>query len=193
MITFAVNGLIAWAAAFMQRVHGLSVASVGSELTSGRSPAVSAARWSAGDSPIDWQRWPGGRVLASGAGFVLAPRFARYCCSSTICAGSRPLVLATYFFYAWYNGPLVAVILDVSLRRFGHRCWGRLSCSRTSRDALAPPLIGYLSDRTGSLRCHAAPAGRRIVGRRNHFIDSTSVQRDMRRVSASTPPVSGGR
>src|SRR3989454_12621743 len=31
MVTFAVNGLIAWAAAFMERIHGLSVARVGGQ------------------------------------------------------------------------------------------------------------------------------------------------------------------
>ena len=154
MVTFAVNGLIAWAAAFMQRVHGLSVASVGAQfglwaLAGGVMGALFGGRM----ADRLQQKWRGGRVLASGAGFVLG---------APVCAGLllvedlrwfAPLILATYFLYTWYNGPLAAVILDVVPPAVQASVLGAFVLfSHLAGDALAPPLIGYLSDRTGSLR-----------------------------------------
>jgi len=64
-----------------------------------------------------------------------------------------PLVTATYFLYTWYNGPLAAVILDVVPPAVQASVLGAFVLfSHLAGDALAPPLIGYLSDRTGSLR-----------------------------------------
>src|SRR3954468_14111364 len=196
MITFAVNGLIAWAAAFMQRVHGLSVASVGSAfgfwaLAGGVGGALVGGRF----ADRLQQRWPGGRVLASGAGFVLG---APVCALLLLVDDLRwfaPLVLATYFFYAWYNGPLVAVILDVVPPAVQASVLGAFVLfSHLAGDALAPPLIGYLSDRTGSLRgaMLLLPAVG-LLGGVIILIGLTSVQRDMRRVSALDLHVAGGR
>jgi len=154
MITFAVNGLVAWAAAFMQRTHGLSVARVGAEF----------GMWALGGGILGalfggrmadrlQQRWRGGRVLVSGAGFVLG---APVCAALILVEELRwfgPLIMATYFLYTWYNGPLVAVILDVVPAAVQASVLGAyVLFSHLAGDALAPPLIGYLSDRTGSLR-----------------------------------------
>jgi MFS-type transporter involved in bile tolerance (Atg22 family) len=99
------------------------------------------------------QRWRGGRVLVSGAGFVLG---APVCAALILVKDLRwfgPLILATYFLYTWYNGPLVAVILDVVPPAVQASVLGAFVLfSHLAGDALAPPLIGYLSDRTGNLR-----------------------------------------
>src|SRR5207244_1788817 len=65
-------GLIAWAPSFMERVHGFSVGRVGREfgiwgLAGGALGGLFGGRVG------DWLlgRWPGGRVVVSGAGFVL--------------------------------------------------------------------------------------------------------------------------
>jgi MFS-type transporter involved in bile tolerance (Atg22 family) len=154
MITFAVNGLVAWAAAFMQRTHGLSVARVGAEfgmwaLAGGILGALVGGRV----ADRLHQRWSGGRVLVSGAGFVLG---APVCAALILVEDLRwfgPLIMATYFLYTWYNGPLVAVILDVVPAAVQASVLGAyVLFSHLAGDALAPPLIGYLSDRTGSLR-----------------------------------------
>jgi MFS transporter, Spinster family, sphingosine-1-phosphate transporter len=154
MITFAANGLVAWAAAFMQRTHGLSVARVGAEfgiwaLGGGILGALFGGRM----ADRLQQRWRGGRVLVSGAGFVLG---APVCAALILVEELRwfgPLIMATYFLYTWYNGPLVAVILDVVPAAVQASVLGAyVLFSHLAGDALAPPLIGYLSDRTGSLR-----------------------------------------
>lgn len=154
MVTFAVNGLIAWAAAFMQRTHGLTIASVGSQF----------GVWALGGGVIGalvggrmadrlHHRWRGGRVLVSGAGFVLG---APVCAALLLVNDLRwfaPLIMATYFLYTWYNGPLVAVILDVVPPAVQASVLGAFVLfSHLAGDALAPPLIGYLSDRIGDLR-----------------------------------------
>src|SRR5256886_10428677 len=72
LVTFAVNGLIAWAPSFMERVHGFSVGRVGREfgiwgLAGGALGGLFGGRVG------DWLlgRWPGGRVVVSGARVVL--------------------------------------------------------------------------------------------------------------------------
>jgi len=187
MVTFAVNGLIAWAAAFMQRVHGLSVAEVGAQfglwaLAGGMLGALAGGRL----ADRFHQHWQGGRVLVSGAGFVLG---APICVALLMVQDLRwfaPLILATYFFYTWYNGPLAAVILDVVPPAVQASVLGAFVLfSHLAGDALAPPLIGYLSDRTGSLRAAMLllPAVG-VVGGIIILIALTTIKRDMARLNA---------
>ncbi len=196
MVTFAVNGLIAWAAAFMQRIHGLTVARVGAEfgvwaLTGGVLGALVGGRL----ADRLQQRWHGGRVLASGAGFVLG---APVCAALLLVHDLRwfaPLILATYFLYTWYNGPLVAVILDVVPPAVQASVLGAFVLfSHLAGDALAPPLIGYLSDRTGDLRTAMLllPAVG-LLGGVIILIALTTVRRDMQRLRALDIHVSGRR
>ena len=196
MVTFAVNGLIAWAAAFMQRIHGLSVARVGAEfgvwaLSGGVLGALVGGRL----ADRLQQRWHGGRVLASGAGFVLG---APVCAALLLVHDLRwfaPLILATYFLYTWYNGPLVAVILDVVPPAVQATVLGAFVLfSHLAGDAMAPPLIGYLSDRTGSLRTAMLllPAVG-LLGGVIILIALTTVRRDMQRLNALDIHVSGRR
>ncbi|HEV8305196.1 MAG TPA: MFS transporter [Gemmatimonadales bacterium] len=154
MVTFTGNGLIAWTAAFMQRVHGISVAEVGARFgTWGLLGGVLGALFGGRAADRLQQRWKGGRVLASGAGFVLG---GPVCAALLLVDDLRwftPLVMVTYFLYTWYNGPLVAVILDVVPPAVQASVLGAFVLfSHLAGDALAPPLIGYLSDATGSLR-----------------------------------------
>ena len=194
MVTFAVNGLIAWAVAFMQRMHGLSVARVGAEfglwaLSGGVLGALVGGRL----ADRLQQRWQGGRVLASGAGFVLG---APVCAALLLVHDLRwfaPLILATYFLYTWYNGPLAAVILDVVPPAVQASVLGAFVLfSHLAGDALAPPLIGYLSDRTGNLRTAMLllPAVG-LLGGLVILIALRTVARDMRRVTALDIHVSG--
>ncbi len=194
MVTFAVNGLIAWAVAFMQRMHGLSVARVGAEfglwaLSGGVLGALVGGRL----ADRLQQRWHGGRVLASGAGFVLG---APVCAALLLVHDLRwfaPLILATYFLYTWYNGPLAAVILDVVPPAVQASVLGAFVLfSHLAGDALAPPLIGYLSDRTGNLRTAMLllPAVG-LFGGLVILIALRTVARDMRRVTALDIHVSG--
>jgi sugar phosphate permease len=189
MVTFAANGLVAWTAAFMQRTHGFSVSRVGAEFgVWGLAGGVAGALFGGRMADRLQQRWRGGRVLASGAGFVLG---GPVCVALLLVDDLRwfaPLVMATYFLYTWYNGPLAAVILDVVPPAVQASVLGAFVLfSHLAGDALAPPLIGYLSDRTGSLRTAMLllPAVG-VLGGVVMLIALRTVGRDMERVRGTS-------
>ena len=186
LVTFAVNGLIAWAPSFLERTHGLSVAAVGRQfgvwgLLGGALGGLFGGRVG------DWLlgRWTGGRVVVSGAGFVLG---GPVCAALLLIDELRlfvPLLLATFFLYSWYNGPLSAVILDVvppAVR--ASVIGGYVLFSHLAGDAIAPPLIGYLSDRFGLRPAMLLLPTAGAVGGLVILIALTTVGRDMQRVKA---------
>ena len=125
-------------------------------------------------------------MLASGAGFVIG---GPVCVALIMVEDLRwfgPIVMATYFLYTWYNGPLAAVILDVVPPAVQASVLGAFVLfSHLAGDALAPPLIGYLSDKTGSLRTAMLflPAVG-VLGGAVILIALRTVGRDMGRVRA---------
>lgn len=149
LVTFALNGLIAWAASFMQRVHGFSVSDIGRQfgiwgLSGGALGALVGGRL----ADRLFERWPGGRIAVSGAGFLLGAPVVVWLILSHDLRLFVPLIFGTYFFYTWYNGPLAAVIFDVVPAAVRSSVMGAfLLFSHLAGDAVAPPLIGYLSDR----------------------------------------------
>ncbi|OLC99783.1 MAG: hypothetical protein AUI88_01290 [Gemmatimonadetes bacterium 13_1_40CM_3_70_8] len=184
LVTFAVNGLIAWAPSFMQRAHGLSVGVVGRQfgiwgLAGGALGGLFGGRFG------DWllTRWSGGRVVVSGAGFVLG---GPVCAALLLVDELRlfvPLLFATFFLYTWYNGPLSAVILDVVPSAVRASVIGAyLLFSHLAGDAIAPPLVGYLSDRFGLRPAMLLLPSAGAVGGLVILIALTTVGRDMARV-----------
>jgi sugar phosphate permease len=154
MVTFAVNGLSAWAATFMDRVHGLSVptfsARYGPWALAGAVLGVLV-----GGKSADWLqlRWAGGRVITSGVGFIIAGPLVGWLLISGSLRGFAPLIFGIYFFFSWYNGPLAAVIFDVVPAAVRASVAGAFVLfSHLAGDALAPPLVGYLSDKTRSIQ-----------------------------------------
>ena len=186
LVTFAVNGLIAWAPSFMERVHGFSVGRVGREfgiwgLAGGALGGLFGGRVG------DWLlgRWPGGRVVVSGAGFVLG---GPVCAALLLVEELRwfvPLLFATFFLYTWYNGPLSAVILDVVPPAVRASVLGAfLLFSHLAGDAIAPPLVGYLSDRFGLRSAMLLLPSAGLVGGLVILVALRTVARDMARVKA---------
>jgi len=184
LVTFAVNGLIAWAPSFMQRTHDLSVAAVGRAfgvwaLAGGALGALFGGR--VGDRLL--VHWSGGRVLVSGAGFVLG---------GPVCVGLLlvdelrifvPLLFTTFFLYTWYNGPLSAVILDVVPGAVRASVLGAyVLFSHLAGDAIAPPLVGYLSDRIGLRPAMLLLPTAGALGGLLILIALTTVGKDMARV-----------
>jgi MFS family permease len=149
LVTFAVNGMIAWAASFMQRVHGFSVSEIGREfglwaLAGGVLGALVGGRLADWLSP----RWKGARVAVAGGGFILGAPIVVVLILSPGLQFFVPCVFGTYFFYTWYSGPLSAVIFDVVPAAVRSSVMGAfLLFSHLAGDAVAPPLIGFLSDR----------------------------------------------
>ncbi|HET7251546.1 MAG TPA: MFS transporter [Gemmatimonadales bacterium] len=197
LVTFAVNGLIAWAASFMQRVHGFSVSDVGREfglwgLLGGALGAVVGGRLA------DWlaPRWKGARVAVAGGGFILGAPIVVVLIMAPSLKFFVPCVFGTYFFYTWYNGPLSAVIFDVVPAAVRSSVMGAfLLFSHLAGDAVAPPLIGFLSDRMQSTWHLAADDALRramlllpavgLVGGVVILFALRTVGRDMARVTRS--------
>ncbi|MGE5142496.1 MAG: spinster family MFS transporter [Acidobacteriota bacterium] len=198
LVTFAVNGLIAWAASFMQRVHGFSVSDVGREfglwgLLGGALGAVAGGRLA------DWlaPRWQGARVAVAGGGFILGAPIVVVLIMAPSLKFFVPCVFGTYFFYTWYNGPLSAVIFDVVPAAVRSSVMGAfLLFSHLAGDAVAPPLIGFLSDRLQSTWHLAADDALRramlllpavgLVGGVVILFALRTVGRDMARVTRSS-------
>ncbi len=184
LVTFAVNGLIAWSPSFMHRVHGLSVAAVGRQfglfaLAGGVLGALAGGRL--GDALL--QRWSGGRVFATGIGFVLG---APVCAALLLVDRSATfvvLLVTTFFLYTWYNGPLSASIFDVVPAAVRSSVIGAyVLFSHLAGDAIAPPLIGALSDRVGLRQAMLLLPAAGLVGGLVIFGALKTVKRDMGRV-----------
>jgi MFS family permease len=192
LVTFAVNGLIAWAPSFMQRVHGLAVEEVGRRfgllaLAGGVAGALAGGRLA------DWimARWRGGRVLVSGMGFLLG---APVCVALILADDLRlftPLLFITYLFYTLYNGPIVTVLIDVVPAAVRSSVLGAFVLfSHLAGDAIAPPLVGYISDvvsaragaETGIRTAMFALPAAGLLGGALILVALRTVERDMDRV-----------
>jgi len=94
-----------------------------------------------------------------------------------------PLLFGTFFLYSWYNGPLSAVILDVVPGAVRASVLGAyVLFSHLAGDAIAPPLIGYLSDRFGLRAAMLLLPTAGAVGGLVILISLSTVGRDMARV-----------
>jgi sugar phosphate permease len=131
-------------------------------------------------------RWHGGRVLTTGIGFVLGGPVCTALLLVDRGALFTALVLGTFFLYTWYNGPIAAVILDVVPAAVRSTVLGAFVLfSHLAGDAIAPPLVGYLSDRTDLRTAMLLLPGAGVVGGLVILIALTTVGRDMRRVAGS--------
>src|SRR5439155_20250289 len=96
-----------------------------------------------------------------------------------------PVLFATFFLCAWYNGPLSAVILAVVPSAVRASVIGAyLLFSHLAGDAIAPPLVGYLSDRFGLRPAMLLLPTAGAVGGLLILIALTTVGRDMQRVGS---------
>src|SRR5207245_6851828 len=94
-----------------------------------------------------------------------------------------PLLFATVFLYSGYNGPLPAVILDVLPPEVLASVLGAfLLFSHLAGDAIAPPLVGHLSDRFVLRLAMLLLPSAGAVGGLVILIALTTVGRDMQRV-----------
>ncbi len=184
LVTFAANGLIAWAPSFMQRVHGMTVTQVGRNfglwaLVGSSLGALFGGRM--GDALM--RRWVGGRVLASGVGFVLGGPV----CAALLLVDRPglfvPLLFATFFLYTWYNGPLASVVLDVVPPPVRASVLGAFVLfSHLAGDALAGPVIGTISDRVGLRTAMLVLPAAGVVGGLATLGALRTVGQDMARV-----------
>jgi len=128
-------------------------------------------------------RWRGGRVLVSGIGFLIgAPLCTGLILVSNLNAFAA-LLLLTYFCYTLYNGPIVAVLLDVVPDAVRSSVLGAFVLfSHLAGDAMAPPLVGYLSDIAGLRTAMLTLPAAGLMGGLLIMVALRTVGRDMERV-----------
>ncbi|HLB54372.1 MAG TPA: MFS transporter [Gemmatimonadales bacterium] len=154
LISFGMNGLVGWAPTFLARERGLSIAQ--STLLLGSYGLIAGTAGTvAGGFVADALRvrWQSGRLLASGLGFIIGVPLAIWLLFIRDMTWFVPVFSAAFFFLTWYNGPLTAVIFDVTPSRIATTVVGAfLMFIHLAGDAIAFPLVGALSDSFGLQR-----------------------------------------
>lgn len=151
LISFGMNGLVGWAPALMTRELQLSTAKA-SLILGSYGLAAGIAGTLAGGWVADWlrTRMPGARLVTTGLGFLIGTPLALALLNTRDLTWFVPLFCAAFFFLTWYNGPLTAAIFDVVPSRIATTVAGAyLMFIHLAGDAVAFPLVGFLSDRFG--------------------------------------------
>jgi sugar phosphate permease len=151
LISFGMNGIVAWAPAFITRTLGLNTQEA-TRLLGVAGLVAGTAGTLAGGWIADTlrKRYPNARVLVCGAGFIVGVPLAIWLLSVRRPEFFVPIFYAAFFFLTWYNGPLTATIFDVVPARIGTTVVGAyLLFIHVAGDSIAFPLIGALSDHFG--------------------------------------------
>jgi MFS transporter, Spinster family, sphingosine-1-phosphate transporter len=151
LISFGMNGLVGWAPTLLSRELNLSAREASLILGSYGLPAGIAGTL-AGGAVADWlrKRMPSARIVTSVIGFFIGGPLLIWLLQIRDMSVFIPVFSAAFFFLTWYNGPLTAVIFDVSPLRMAATVSGAyLMFIHLAGDAIAFPLVGYLSDAFG--------------------------------------------
>jgi predicted MFS family arabinose efflux permease len=154
LISFGMNGLVGWAPTFLARERNLSTAQA-SLLLGSYGLIAGIAGTVAGGVIADQlrNRFPGARIITTAAGFIIGAPLAIWLLFIRDMSWFVPVFFAAFFFLTWYNGPLTAVIFDVTPPRIATTVAGAfLMFIHLAGDAIAFPLVGMLSDNFGLQR-----------------------------------------
>lgn len=151
LISFGMNGLVGWAPTFISREMSLSPAKA-SLILGTYGLAFGIAGTVAGGIVADWLRTrvPGAKLVTTAIGFFIGAPLLIWLLFIRELHWFIPVFCAAFFFLTWYNGPLTAVIFDVTPTRIATTISGAyLMFIHLAGDAVAFPLVGFLSDRFG--------------------------------------------
>ena len=188
LISFAMNGLVGWSPSYLQRELGLEPQMAGRlmgvwGLIGGSLGVVFGGRL--GDRLME--RRPTGRVVAGSAGFLLGAPLCFLLLTVRDLDAFTPLFFGTIFFFTWYNGPVTATIFDVVPSSIGASVVGAyVFFTHLAGDAVAYPLIGFLSDRFGIQAAMYLLPTVAVIGAGVFLLASRTVERDMERLRAVT-------
>jgi MFS family permease len=151
LISFGMNGLVGWAPTFMSRELELSPAKASVMLgTWGLASGIAGTVM--GGVVADWLRTrvQGAKLVTSALGFFVGAPLLLWLLYIRDMNLFIPVFCAAFFFLTWYNGPLTAVIFDVTPRRIATTVSGvYLMFIHLAGDAVAFPLVGWMSDNFG--------------------------------------------
>jgi MFS family permease len=154
LITFSMNGLVAWSPSYMQRELGITPQMVGRTmglwgLLAGIIGTVFGGRL----ADKLHERFPSGRVWVSAVGFLIGAPLATWLLSVDDLSTFVPIFFTTIFFFMWYHGPMTAAIFDVVPPQVASSVIGAyVFFTHIAGNAIAYPLVGFLSDRFGLQR-----------------------------------------
>lgn len=151
LISFGMNGLVGWAPTFISRELDLSPAKA-SLILGTYGLAAGIAGTVGGGLVADWlrNRVAGARLITTAVGFFVGSPLLLWLLFIRDMNLFIPVFCAAFFFLTWYNGPLTAVIFDVTPTRIATTVSGAyLMFIHLAGDAVAFPLVGALSDRFG--------------------------------------------
>jgi MFS family permease len=150
-ITFSMNGLVAWSPSYMQRELGITPQMVGRTmglwgLLAGIIGTVFGGRL----ADYLHERFASGRVWVSAVGFLLGAPLATWLLTVDDLSTFIPIFFTTIFFFMWYHGPMTAAIFDVVPPQVASSVIGAyVFFTHIAGNAIAYPLVGFLSDRFG--------------------------------------------
>lgn len=184
----AMNSLVAWSASYLQRVLHLTLVQAGAQIGLVGLVAGVLGSWIGGRfADRLMQVTVSGRVIASALGFLLgAPLCVVLLLMNDVRVFSA-LFLIVVFFFTWYNGPIAAVLFDVVPRGISATVMGAyVFFIHIAGDAIALPVVGFLSDRYGLRVALMTLPAVGLLGGALLLLAVPTVARDMERVKA--PP-----
>jgi MFS family permease len=189
LVAFAMGGLVGWAPTYLQRTLGLPPQVAGRTigmwgLAAGALGVVFGGRL--GDRLVE--RHPTGRVLAGAAGFLIGGPLCLWLLSVRDLDVFVPLFFVTLFFFTWYHGPVAATIFDVVPAGIGASVMGTyVFFTHLAGDAVAYPLVGFVSDRLGLERAVLLLPAVGMLGAVVFLMAGRTVAADIRRLHGRTP------
>jgi MFS family permease len=184
LISFAMNGLVGWSPSFLQRELGLQPQMAGRlmgvwGLLGGSLGVVFGGRL--GDRLLE--RWPTGRLIAGSVGFIIGAPLCLLLLTTRDLDAFTPLFFGTIFLFTWYNGPVTAAIFDVVPSSIGASVVGTyVFFTHIAGDAVAYPLIGFLSDRFGIQTAMLLLPTVAVVGAFVLLLGVHTIESDMQRL-----------
>ena len=184
LTTAAMNSLVAWSASYLQRVLDMSLLQAGRQIGLVGLVAGVLGSWIGGRSGDRlMERTPAGRVIASAVGFLAG---APICVVLLLVNDVRlfsALFFVVVFFFTWYNGPVAAVLFDVVPRGIAATVMGAyVFFIHIAGDAIALPVVGFLSDRYGLRIALMTLPAVGLLGGALLLLAVPTVGRDMARV-----------
>ena len=184
LISFGMNGLVAWAPTFVSRELGFSPADA-SDLLGWRLLVFGALGTLAGGFLADGlrARTEAGRIIAIAVGMTVGGVLAFWLLTLRDANMFKPVFAAAVFFLTFYNGPIAAAIFDVVPARIGATVAGTyLLFIHLVGDAVALPLVGALSDSFGIDRAILILPAAGVLGGIVVGLAMRTVRQDMARV-----------
>lgn len=151
LITFSMNGLVAWSPSYMQRELGITPQMAGRTMGLwGLAAGILGTVFGGKLADQLHERFANARVVVGAVGFLVGAPLATWLLTVEDLYVFIPVFFTTIFFFMWYHGPMTAAIFDVVPPQVGASVIGAyVFFTHIAGNAIAYPLVGFFSDRFG--------------------------------------------